>query len=199
MGDVTTEAGERRVMRAPRRSSSSSGRPQGWESPDTGRRPPAAEAFRPFIDGLLGPSLPIGLRFWDGSALGPSDPRSTIVVRSPDAIRRILTAPSEIGFGRAYVAGDLDVEGDLYEVLRLRDRLAARDGGASLNLGLSGWVRMLRGALAVRAVGRPLAPAPEEARLSGRRHSTHRDQAAIRHHYDVSDSFYAHVLGETMT
>ena len=82
--------------------------------------------------------------FWDGSALGPSDPAATIVVSSPDAIRRIVTAPSEIGFGRAYVAGDLDVEGDLYEVLVLRDRLAARDGGASLNLGLSGWLRMLR-------------------------------------------------------
>src|SRR5438105_3048001 len=100
--------------------------PRWGDRPTAGRRgsarPPAAAAFRPLIDALLGTPLPVAFRFWDGSGLGSADSPATIVVRSPDAIRRVLTAPSEVGFGRAFVAGDLDVEGDLFEVLALRDR-----------------------------------------------------------------------------
>ncbi len=46
---------------------------------------------------------------------------------------------------------------------------------------------------------KPLAPPPEEARLHGVRHSKERDAAAIAHHYDVSNDFYATVLGPSMT
>ena len=49
------------------------------------------------------------------------------------------------------------------------------------------------------ALGRPLPPPPEEARLRGRRHSKARDAAAISHHYDVSNDFYRLILGSTMT
>src|SRR4249920_2217264 len=72
---------------------------------------------------LLGPDLPIAIRAYDGSRLGPPEDEApaTIVVQSPNALRRIVTAPGELGFGRAYVAGDLDVEGDIYEALRLGD------------------------------------------------------------------------------
>ena len=74
--------------------------------------------------GVLGPDLPIGLRAYDGSRAGPADPPATIVVKSPDAVRRLVTAPGELGFGRAYVAGDLDIEGDMFAVLALRHRFA---------------------------------------------------------------------------
>ena len=37
----------------------------------------------------------------------------TVVVRSRRALRRLLWAPGELGLARAYVAGELDVEGDL--------------------------------------------------------------------------------------
>src|SRR3954469_10622069 len=66
------------------------------------------------IESLLGTDLPIGLRAYDGSRLGPPDAATTIVVRSPDALRRIVTAPGELGFARAFVAGDIDVEGDIF-------------------------------------------------------------------------------------
>ena len=39
--------------------------------------------------------------------------------RSPEAMRYILTAPGELGFARAYVAGELDVEGDIFDALAL--------------------------------------------------------------------------------
>jgi cyclopropane-fatty-acyl-phospholipid synthase len=117
--------------------------------------------------------------------------RSGIVLRSPDALRRIATAPGELGFARAYVAGDLDIEGDVYEALALLERPRA----------LSHLIREL--VPVARDLGiaslRPLPAPPEEARLRGRRHSKARDAAAISHHYDVSNRFYRLVLGPSMT
>ena len=77
------------------------------------------------LEDLLGTNLPIAIRAYDGSRLGPPEDEApaTIIVRSPDALRRIVTAPGELGFGRAYVAGDLDVEGDIYEALKLGDHI----------------------------------------------------------------------------
>ena len=117
--------------------------------------------------------------------------RSGIVLRSPDALRRIATAPGELGFARAYVAGDLDIEGDLYEALALLERRRA----------FSDFIRELvpvARTLGIAAL-RPLPAPPEEARLRGRRHSKARDAAAIAHHYDVSNRFYRLVLGPSMT
>ena len=75
------------------------------------------------VTGVFGDDLPIGLEAYDGSHAGPADPPATLVVRSPDAVRRLVTAPGELGFGRAYVAGDLDVEGDIFDALELREPL----------------------------------------------------------------------------
>jgi cyclopropane-fatty-acyl-phospholipid synthase len=142
---------------------------------------------------LLGPDLPVALEAYDGSRMGPpsGSAPATIVVRSPNALRRMVTAPGELGFGRAYVAGDIDVEGDIFAVLALQSRLP------SVKLGPSTWLAALR---ALGGAGlRPLPPPPEEARLHGRRHSKGRDAAAIAHHYDVSNDFYRLVLGPSMT
>src|ERR1019366_2801460 len=46
------------------------------------------------------------------------DGPGTIFVRSPAAVRRMLWAPGELGFGRAYVTGELETEGDVIGVLR---------------------------------------------------------------------------------
>jgi cyclopropane-fatty-acyl-phospholipid synthase len=117
--------------------------------------------------------------------------RSGVVLRSPEALRRIVTAPGELGFARAYVAGDLDIEGDLYETLVLLEQRRAL-------------LRLVPELLpVVRDLGidalRPPPPPPEEARLRGRRHSKVRDAAAIAHHYDVSNRFYQLVLGPSLT
>jgi hypothetical protein len=67
--------------------------------------------------------LPVRVRAWDGSEAGPAGP-PTAVLRSPRALRRALWAPGELGLARAYVSGDLDVEGDLTEGLRRAFRAA---------------------------------------------------------------------------
>jgi cyclopropane-fatty-acyl-phospholipid synthase len=148
-------------------------------------------ALASIIESVLGSDLPVAVRAYDGSALGPPDAAATIYIRSPDALRRIATSPGELGFARAYVAGDLDVEGDIYAALALRDRLP----DVKLHP-----AQMLQVA---REVGyknlRPLPPPPEEARLHGRRHSMSRDRAAISHHYDVSNDFYGLFLGPSLT
>ena len=143
------------------------------------------------IETLLGGDLPVEVLCYDGTSAGPSTARATLVVRSPNALRRVLTAPGELGFGRAYVAGEVDVEGDIYAALALRDRFP------SVKLGLSQWFSLLR--LAGAAGLRPLPAPAEETRLRGRRHSRTRDRAAIAHHYDVSSAFYRLVLGPSMT
>ena len=143
------------------------------------------------IESVLGPDVPVGFRAYDGSTYGPSDAPATIVLRSPDALRRIVTAPGELGFARAYVAGDLDLEGDVFAALALRDRLPNVKLTPSQLLS------------AAREVGirnlRPLPPPPEEARLRGRKHSVARDRAAVSHHYDVSNDFYRLILGPSLT
>ncbi|WP_243407138.1 SAM-dependent methyltransferase, partial [Frankia canadensis] len=141
---------------------------------------------------LLGPDPPVRVTLWDGSTLGPDTP-TRIAVRSPEAMRRVLFRPGELGLARAFVAGDLDVDGDIFAALGVRE-------------GLSTSPRRLdaaaRGALftLLRELGtRPPVPPAEEARLHGRRHSQDRDAAAISHHYDVSNDFYRLLLGPTMT
>ncbi|MBV8303776.1 MAG: class I SAM-dependent methyltransferase, partial [Acidimicrobiia bacterium] len=128
---------------------------------------------------------------YDGSRCGPVDAPATLVLRSPAALQRILTAPGELGFGRAYVAGDLEVHGDIWAALSLRDRLP------DVHLEPRQWRAVLRlvGAAGLR---RP-PPPPEETRLHGRLHTKSRDAAAIAHHYDISNEFYALFLGPTMT
>jgi cyclopropane-fatty-acyl-phospholipid synthase len=147
---------------------------------------------------LLGPDLKVNIRFWDGSELGEAGATS-IIVRSPEAVRHLLWAPGELGLGRAYVSGQLELEGDVYDLLTLRDNIADAREDADISLGMRGWASMLPAAWKLGLVGRRPPPPPEEAQLTGRMHSPQRDAAAIRHHYDVSNDFYRVVLGPSMT
>jgi len=157
-----------------------------------------ADRLRPVFRSFLGAEPPLEVRFWDGSALGRSG-GSAIVFRSASALTRLLYAPGELGFCRAYVAGDLDVEGDIYAVLQVRDLLAERTAHTDLRLNARALTRLMRAMVAVGAVSRPPPPPPEEVKLRGRLHSKLRDAAAVSHHYDVGNDFYRVVLGETMT
>jgi cyclopropane-fatty-acyl-phospholipid synthase len=143
---------------------------------------------------MLGPRAPMRVDFWDGSSYGPSDAAARMVMRSPRALQRLLRSPGELGLGRAYVAGDLDIEDDVYAVLELHDVRS------DMRLTAAEWLAALRAAAGVGAL-RPgrLPVVPEEARLHGRRHSKARDAAAISHHYDVGNDFYRIVLGPSLT
>jgi cyclopropane-fatty-acyl-phospholipid synthase len=158
-------------------------------------RPSAAELVSDLALAFLGAPLTLGVRCWDGSEAPGPPGAPTLVVASPRALRRILYARDELGLARAYVSGELDVQGDLFRALELPDALAARP---SLTLGAGSLRRLLGDLVRTGVVGPPPRPPAEEIRLRGHRHSLRRDRAAISHHYDVGNDFYALLLGPTM-
>lgn len=148
-----------------------------------------------FVASVFGGDLPFRVEAYDGSvaeASTDSPARAvTLKILRREAITRVLTHPGELGIARAYVAGDIDIDGDLDAVVRLSVPPARQLLKAS-NL------RSLLSAVGADAL-RPLAPPPIEARQRGVLHSRGRDRQAISHHYDVSNRFYEMVLGPSMT
>ncbi|GAB4005691.1 hypothetical protein GCM10029992_54310 [Glycomyces albus] len=71
-----------------------------------------------------GTTPPFRLRAWDGSEAGPDDGGPVLWVRDPDALRRLVWRPGELGLAQAYVLGEIDVEGDLSDGLRRLHRAA---------------------------------------------------------------------------
>src|SRR4051794_37552748 len=159
----------------------------------------AAAVVAPLVTAALGGQIPVRVTCWDGSTIGPADSALHLVIRTRRALRRIVWAPNELGFARAYVSGDLDVEGDLVAGLEELDRLAdpARGPGGTIDAATK--KEIVRVALRLRLVGFPPVPPAEEVKLRGHRHSRRRDASAISHHYDVGNDFYRLVLGESMT
>ncbi|HEX3788737.1 MAG TPA: cyclopropane-fatty-acyl-phospholipid synthase family protein [Pseudonocardiaceae bacterium] len=149
------------------------------------------------VNRWLGVELPVGVRAWDGSVAGPTN-GPIVVLRSRRALRRLLWDPDELGLARAYVSGDLDVEGDLTEGLRRCWALVRTDGLTRPKLGFADWRSAIGTALRLGVLGPRPTPPPEEARLSGRPHTRLRDRAAISHHYDLGNDFYQAVLEERM-
>lgn len=144
--------------------------------------------------------IPLRLQAWDGSEAGPVH-APVIKFRSRRGLRRMLWSPNQLGLSRAYVAGDIDDDGDLFEsfsVLSSVGKFAEVKAFRPPTLG-ERW-RLLRTAIRVGAVGLPIAPPPEEMDVTktGRLHSKKRDSAAISHHYDVGNDFYRLVLGPSM-
>ena len=158
--------------------------------PTSGRS--EADAVSPLLD-VLAPNIAVRIELWDGTATGELD-GPTVRLRSPDALRHLLWAPGELGLGRAYVAGDIDIDGDIFATI-----LALRPAGAQLRFGPRQLAAVAVAAQRVGALGWPPPPPPEEARPKGMRHSIRRDAQAISHHYDVGNNFYRIVLGASMT
>jgi cyclopropane-fatty-acyl-phospholipid synthase len=138
------------------------------------------------------PERPFAVEFWDGTKLpSTSGEGPTFSIRSPRAAAHVLRAPGQLGLGRAYVSGEIEVD-DMDAVIALLDgwQPSALDGADKRAL--------LLGAVRAAGVGKPPPRPAAELRPSGRRHSKERDARAVRHHYDVSNEFFELFLGETM-
>jgi len=135
---------------------------------------------------------------YDGSSAGnPGSPGVTVTIRSPVAVSYLAQSPGALGLARAYVAGHLDVDGDMHTALA---RLA---GAQRIHRSLPERLSLLAQLGGPKLLIRRVAPPQQEVRvkrrwLSGRRHSMGRDASAISHHYDVSNTFYEWVLGPSM-
>ena len=126
----------------------------------------------------------------------------TVELKNERGLSYLITAPGDLGMGRAYVAGDIELHGvhpgDPYDVavllmreLKFRRPSAAEAVAIMRSIGLSHLM--------------PPAPPPQEhlprwrRMMEGLRHSPERDGKVIQHHYDVSNRFYELVLGPSMT
>jgi cyclopropane-fatty-acyl-phospholipid synthase len=139
---------------------------------------------------VVGGDTPVQFRGFDGSQIGPADAEVSVEIRSSRALSYLATSPGDVGLARAYIMGDLEVEGDLHTAM---SSLIGRD----IDLSWSTRWEVFRDLGGLRLLRRPPRP-PQEVRLRGRRHSKSRDAAAIAHHYDVSNRFYEWLLGPSM-
>ena len=139
------------------------------------------------------PERPFRVALWDGTELPPTDADGPVFsVRSPVALGHMLRAPGQLGLGRAYVAGAVDVD-DVDKVLALLDRFEPPPLDARAK------ARLAAAAVRAGALKRvPKTPAVE-LRPQGRRHSIARDKRAVTHHYDVSNDFFELFLGPSLT
>lgn len=153
------------------------------------------------VSRLMRDGMPFRLEAYDGSSAGPQDAPFTARLLNERGLAYLMTAPGDLGFGRAFVSGDLELDGvslaDPYEVMALvQSRLRLRMPGPAELVQI------------VRSLGlsnlKPPPPPPEEHPprwrrvVEGLRHSKARDAEAIHHHYDVSNRFYELVLGPSM-
>lgn len=144
--------------------------------------------------------IPVRVQAWDGSEAGPPD-APLVMFRSRRALRRILWSPGQLGLSRAYVSGDIDAPGDIFETFAALNSIAKfAEGAPARSLTVREVLKLVRTAVRLGALGPNPAPPPEEAKIGrhGRRHSKKRDAAAISHHYDVGNDFYALVLGQSL-
>ncbi|HEY5316967.1 MAG TPA: cyclopropane-fatty-acyl-phospholipid synthase family protein [Solirubrobacteraceae bacterium] len=139
------------------------------------------------------PERPFHVSFWDGTRV-PSTTGSgpTFLVRSPTAVAHVLRSPGELGLGRAYVTGVLDVD-DLDAAMQLVDEWQEPEIDARARLRL-----MVAAARAMGLVRPPRRPASELV-LRGPQHTPGRDARAVRYHYDVANEFFELFLDPTMT
>ncbi len=154
------------------------------------------------LERLMKDGMPFRFEAFDGSSAGPEDASLTLRLKNERGLAYLMTAPGDLGFARAYVSGDLDVEGihpgDPYDAMVLIM--------SQLRFKVPSAAEMLQ---IVRSLGfgnlKPPAPPAEEhlprwrRAFEGMRHNKRRDAEAIQHHYDVSNRFYELVLGESMT
>jgi cyclopropane-fatty-acyl-phospholipid synthase len=157
-----------------------------------------AEVF----ESLLARPVPVRFEAYDGSSYGPEDAPIALELKNERGLAYLVTAPGDLGLGRAYVSGDLDIHGihpgDPYEgmMLLLRAMRFRRPSPAQV-------VQLLRSIGLSHMV--PPPPPPQEhlprwrRMVEGLRHSPERDGKVIQHHYDVSNRFYEMVLGPSMT
>jgi cyclopropane-fatty-acyl-phospholipid synthase len=151
---------------------------------------------------LAGGRLPLRITAYDGSSAGPPDCAFGLDLKTPRGTTYLATGRGDLGLARAYIAGDLEIHGvhpgDPYELLKaLADSLVFTRPPARMMVDI------------IRSIGfehlRPVPPPPQEVQprwrrvAGGLRHSKGRDADAIRHHYDVSNTFYEWVLGPSMT
>lgn len=154
------------------------------------------------LDALLLDGFALRFEAYDGSTAGPGDSPYAMRLLNERGLSYVMTAPGDLGFARAYVSGDLVLDGvhpgNPYEAMSvILNHMQVRVPGP-------GELLQIVRSLGIANLAPPEPPAEEHLpkwrrALEGLRHSKVRDAEAIEHHYDVSNRFYELVLGPSMT
>jgi cyclopropane-fatty-acyl-phospholipid synthase len=132
----------------------------------------------------------VAMRAWNGDVWGPENAPATIVLNHPGALRALLLSVSDLTAGEAYIHDDIDIEGDIIEVVRFAAQLETL-GGRRL-----GALKLLRSLRKLPAENRRETHVrPDKA---GRRHSKRRDQASVTAHYNTGNEFFRQFLDPGM-
>src|SRR5215204_3165296 len=139
------------------------------------------------------PERPFTIELWDGSKVPSTNGGGpTFKARSQEALAYAVAAPGQLGLGRAYVAGEIEID-DIDGVIGVLNEWKPPPVGAATK------ARLIAAALRAAGVRRPPSPPKAEMHLRGRKHTTKRDREAVRHHYDVSNEFFSLFLDDSMT
>jgi cyclopropane-fatty-acyl-phospholipid synthase len=139
------------------------------------------------------PERPFTIELWDGSKVPATNGGGpTFRARSEDALAYAVASPGQLGLGRAYVAGEIEID-DIDGVIGVLNEWKPPPVGAATK------ARLITAALRAAGVRRPPPPPKAEMHLRGRKHTTKRDREAVRHHYDVGNEFFSLFLDESMT
>lgn len=144
----------------------------------------------------------LALRLWEGTtlvlgnaAMDDAQPKFTLVCRSPNVIRSMVLGRDLLRFPEAYFRGDIDIEGDFFAALALKDHLRAIRMSTLERLSILFSAARLRTACVQNPSTGTESPLK---RRSVKTHSKVENQDAIAFHYDVSNAFYALWLDQSM-
>jgi cyclopropane-fatty-acyl-phospholipid synthase len=143
-----------------------------------------AKVFDSLFAGYAGPAFSI--RLWDGwqwANTSDAAPRCTVVFNAPHAFENLILRPSEITLGEAFLAGEIDVEGDLFSVFAVTEHIFHCPQGRRRRF--------------LETLSRV---AFEIARWwnHGSPHTVESDRSAISRHYDQPVDFFRPWLGDSL-
>ena len=155
---------------------------------------PALDKLLAAFDGVVNLRMPDGSAsaFGRGARSAP-EPTFTLCLRHADVVRTLLLGRDPLRFAEAYFRGDIDVDGDLFTALTLKDHVH------SLQLPLSERLMLLLRLLGRSSLGPRVQPDSGLARPGDvRAHTRAENRDAITFHYDLSNEFYGLWLDESM-
>jgi len=152
-------------------------------------RPIVSHAIDELLTSCGNPDFQV--RTWDGTIWGAlQNPKFVLVLKNPEGLRRLLEPATEVSLGEAFIAGELDVEGDLEAAFDLGDYLLSRQSSDGISQALVSFVNKMSSLNKMSSHQK----SPSDVRgpqLTGLTHSKHRDQQAVRYHYDLPPEFFA--------
>ena len=146
----------------------------------------------------------VNVRLWDGSSWPDESPRDTTIhLKHAGALRAIFLRLFEIQSCEAFIFDDFDITGDGVQMRAWTERLQGNVLDARTQLRVLGMLLRLPPPRESRGKRRNDSRRDDKSRRQsfgalGDKHSLQRDQSAIRHHYDVSNDFYALWLDPNM-